>query len=221
MTDEELKQQMDVEFYAATVAAWYSTALEYDKSLFTLSAGGIGLLIGLMTAVGVSSNAVLHLYVAAILFFLLCLCVLLVVFRRNKVYLTAVVRGQQEADPLLTVLDAAAMIMFGIAAVLTVIIGVSAAVQTFDKGKKTMADQKQEHQLSGLNPANESFNDVTAIRKSLNDAHALQRSFGGAAAMRPQPATTQSGSNSTSGSASQTNNSSGSGAGDGSGSGQS
>jgi hypothetical protein len=132
---EEVARQKEVEFYAASVNAWYTTSLEYDKSMFTLSAGGIGLLITLLTAVGVSSSAFLHLYIVAIFFFLMCLCLLLVVFRRNRDYITKVVQGQDDPDPLLKILDVGAMIMFGLGVVLTVVIGVSAAVQTFNKGK--------------------------------------------------------------------------------------
>ena len=40
MSPEDLKQQKEVEFYATSVTAWYNTALERDRGLFTLSAGG-------------------------------------------------------------------------------------------------------------------------------------------------------------------------------------
>ena len=41
--DEVLKQK-SIEFYAASVNAWYASALEHDKSIFGLAAGGIALL---------------------------------------------------------------------------------------------------------------------------------------------------------------------------------
>ncbi len=63
---DEIEDQKRVEFYSAGLAAWYATRLEHDKSLLTLSAGGIGLLMTLMTTVGVSSAESLVLYVCAL-----------------------------------------------------------------------------------------------------------------------------------------------------------
>ena len=57
MSPEHLKQQKEVEFYATSVTAWYNTALERDRGLFTLSAGGIGLLLTLLTTVGLKDLA--------------------------------------------------------------------------------------------------------------------------------------------------------------------
>jgi hypothetical protein len=39
--------QKEVEYYAAQVNAWLNTKFEHDKSLLTLSAGGLGLLISI------------------------------------------------------------------------------------------------------------------------------------------------------------------------------
>jgi hypothetical protein len=41
--NDDIKKK-EIAFYTAGVTAWYNTSLEHDKSLFTLSAGGIGLL---------------------------------------------------------------------------------------------------------------------------------------------------------------------------------
>lgn len=56
MTSDEIEQQKSVEFYAAGINAWYNTSLEHDKSIFSLSAGGIGLLITLLTTVGLYAS---------------------------------------------------------------------------------------------------------------------------------------------------------------------
>lgn len=53
MTDDsekkeaEFREKKELEFYKAGISAWYTTAFERDKSLLTLSAGGIGLLMTL------------------------------------------------------------------------------------------------------------------------------------------------------------------------------
>lgn len=120
-------QQQQIEFYAASVAAWYNSALEFDKSMFTLSAGGIGLLVTMMAEV--KTTAMLHLYVTAIFFFIACICLLLVVFRKNMGYLIQVAQRQQADSSLLRALDAGAAIMFAIGVALTVTVGVLAAMQ--------------------------------------------------------------------------------------------
>jgi hypothetical protein len=61
------------EWYAANLAAWFATRLEHDKSLLTLSAGGIGLLITLVSTVGIHSAESLILYILAFIAFVLCL----------------------------------------------------------------------------------------------------------------------------------------------------
>lgn len=55
MNEERNTQEKDIQFYAASVTAWFNTRLEHDKSLLALSAGGIGLLVTLLTTVGVKS----------------------------------------------------------------------------------------------------------------------------------------------------------------------
>jgi hypothetical protein len=123
-------QQQQVEFYAASVNAWYNTALEFDKSMFTLSAGGIGLLVTMMS--DVKSMAMLHLYVAAVFFFIVCICMLLFVFRKNMGYIMQIANEQPTDNSLLRALDTGAAIMFSIGVVLTVVVGVMAAMQKLD-----------------------------------------------------------------------------------------
>jgi len=76
-----IDHQKHVEFYSAGLTAWYTTRLEHDKGLLTLSAGGIGLLMTLMTTVGVSSAESLVLHVSALVTFLVCLIARKIVVR--------------------------------------------------------------------------------------------------------------------------------------------
>ena len=95
--NSDLKDKKEVEFYAANVEAWFNTRIEHDKSLLTLSAGGIGLLITLLTTVGASSIQILLLYGFAILFFLVCIISVLIIFKRNSDHLVNVVQGKEES----------------------------------------------------------------------------------------------------------------------------
>ena len=124
--DEELKLKK-VEFYAASTNAWFNTSLEFDKSMFALSGGGIGLLVSLMSKV--ETLPMFLLYIAAIICFVVCIGLLLAVFQKNKAYMITLVQDQQADSSLLMALDTAAAVMFGFGSVLTVIIGIVIAMQ--------------------------------------------------------------------------------------------
>lgn len=61
--------------------------MERDRSLLNLSAGAIGLIVTLMTTVGVTSTCELFLYVTANLVFGATIILILHVFKLNKIYL--------------------------------------------------------------------------------------------------------------------------------------
>lgn len=172
---DEIEQQKDVEFYAASVAAWYNTSLEHDKSLFALSAGGIGLLITLLTTVGLPSAWLLGLYIAALTCFLSCLIVILVIFRRNGPHIEQLVSTRKATDTaFLARLDSIALYGFGAGAVFAVLIGISTAVNSYEKGI-AMANENK-----GSTPTRSQTQD------SFSGAASLQKSFTGAANLQPQ-----------------------------------
>ena len=80
MTPEEVSDQKDIQFHAGSVAAWYASSLEFDKSLLALSAAGIGLLLTLLTTDRITSVVMVVLYVIAIIFFLASLLSVLAIF---------------------------------------------------------------------------------------------------------------------------------------------
>lgn len=169
----EVKRQQEVEFYAASVNAWFNTALEHDKSIFTLSAGGVGLLVTLMT--GVSTSVMLHLYILAIVCFLVSLCMVLVIFRRNRTHIEQVLSGESQLDPVLSILDIGGKVTFAIGMVLTAIIGISAASASYESKKKeiAMANEKQVP-ATGAQMVYDSVNGLGTLQKSFNNVGALQ-----------------------------------------------
>lgn len=176
------QEAKEVEFYAAQVTAWLNTRFEHDKSLLTLSAGGIGLLITVALATGFKSVAALAIYCAALFSFVACLACVLWIFRRNAVHLENVVRGSGEDDTLLSLLDKIAVAAFMCGVLLSSMLGVSAAVDSFiDKKEKEMSDQKKQ---SGV-PTFDSVNGVNQMYPQL-----LEKSLNGINNMRPsaQPA---------------------------------
>src|SRR5574340_292490 len=180
MTPEEIENQKQVEYYAASVNAWFNTSLEHDKNLLALSAGGIGLLLTLLTTVGLSSAEFLILYIGAIVSFVVALVAILIVLRRNRTYIENTLLGKSSNDPLLAKLDLAALFAFGIGVVFTAIIGIAAAVHSYSTMEKAMA--------------NETTKKTDTVALSFNGASNLQsstdftKSFNGAANLQPQPA---------------------------------
>lgn len=205
MEDSELTAQKAIQFYGASVTAWFNTALEHDKSILALSAAGIGLLVTLLTTTGIDSAEALLLYVAAILCFLLSITSVLFIFNRNKSYVEQVIAGSNSgSDTFLGRLDQIALSAFGAGVVFSVLIGISAGINSYTKGKQAMTEKKI---TQGLQSTNESFNNLARLQpqvdvnKSFNNAANLQPTQVPAAeapatpaAPAPEATTTQSGS---------------------------
>lgn len=170
-------QEKELQFYSAVVNAWFSTRAELDRSLLTLSAAGIGLLVTLLSTVGVGSVEGVVLYIAALLSFLICLGAVLWIFARNASHLQEIVHSAAQADRLLGALDVTAAISFQVAAVLSCIIGIATAVQSFRSHEVSMSEDQKSRGL-----AQDSFNGATNMRPAQTD---LTKSFNGAAALKP------------------------------------
>lgn len=184
MTPDEIDDQKKIEFYAASVSAWYESSLEHDKSLLTLSAGGIGLLITLLTTVGLGTAEALVLYVGAIISFVISLVSVLFVFRGNKKHIEDILSGKnQGTDPVLSKLDGTAIWSFGIGVVFTAVIGISAAIHSFTSKENTMANETTK--TTQAVPLHESFNGAANLQSGTD----LGQSFNGAGNLQPQQTT--------------------------------
>lgn len=182
MTPQEIEDHKKIEYYSAAVTAWFNTALEHDKSILTLAAGGIGLLITLLTTVGLSTAEALVLYIFAIGCFVVALVSVLIVFRDNKIHIENILTGKETGtDPCLAKVDGVAIWAFGLGVVLTAVIGISAAIHSFTTKEKTMATESNKATQSS--PINESFNGAARIQPTGD----FTKSFNGAANLQPQP----------------------------------
>ena len=148
MKPEELKKDnsdKEGQFYSAITNAWFATRLEKDKTLITLSAGGIGLLVTLVTTVGTSNLFVLIAFISAILCFVISTISVLVIFDKNAQYLERLKDNNQINDPSLKRLDKVAFLSFIIGTILALIIGLFAGIEQYaiKKRGKIMAEQKE------------------------------------------------------------------------------
>lgn len=190
MTDSDLIKQKEIEFYAGGVTAWYNTRIEHDKSLLTLSAGGVGLLITLITTIGVSSAEGLVLYILAIFSFIVCLGAILIIFKKNSVHIEDALKSEMPlSDPLLAKLDNIAIMAFAAGIIFSSVIGVSAAINSYSNKVNAMTNENK--QKAGF--ANDSVNGVS----NLKSAEILNKSFNGVNNLKPSAP--QDSSNSTSG----------------------
>lgn len=160
MSESELDKLKEVEFYAATVNAWFNSKFEHDKSLLTLSAGAIGLLITLISTIGVRSVETLILYIIALGCFIVCLWVLLWIFRRNPKHLEDVVNSGTTDDPVLNALDRVAVTSFMLGVVFSSIIGVSTAIHSYTEKVAKVTEQE----ISRPAVSQESLTGVSAMK---------------------------------------------------------
>lgn len=192
MTQDEITQQKEIEFYAASVNAWYGSSLEHDKSIFALSAGGVGLLVSLMTTVGVTSIFVLLLHAVAIVFFLFCLAFLLYIFRRNQRHIEQVLNVQDPInDPGLQRVDLLVLITFWLGVFFSASVGVASGFKIYEKEQQAMSEKKQVVQpIGNKSMAQDSFSGITNLQKSFNGVGRIAPNAGSTAGatQRPTPA---------------------------------
>jgi hypothetical protein len=139
----EPADEKEIAWYAAALDAWYGTRLEHDKSLLTLSAGGIGLLITLASTVGIPSRAALILSTLAIFAFVVCLMVVLLIFRGNSDHLEDVVHARRERSRILAIFDRIAIGAFLTGVMLSCSVGFVSAIHLAETRAINMADDKE------------------------------------------------------------------------------
>lgn len=170
----ELYEKKQLAFYSALVTGWLNTRMERDKSLLTLSATGVGLLITLLTKFNAPSGAVTYCYVGAIVCFCVCIGSVLYIFTRNATHLLKIHQSETAAtkdrsspadtedssntadtkdgskkggtnDRVLEIFDYVAVGTFSVGIVLLAAIGISAA---FSPDKKIEVSEQAERTKS-------------------------------------------------------------------------
>lgn len=190
MTPEELAQEKEIAFFAASVEAWCNSSLEHDKSIFALSAGGIGLLITLLTTVGPSSVTILWLYALGVVCFLTSLITLLMIFRRNQNHIVQILNNNTDEDPTLKRLDLLVLWAFGIGVCFAAAVGVLSAINTYetklkDAKEKTVKDNGKHPERLG------SLEGMATLKKSFTGISNLRPSGAGSPSSSPTPAPAQ------------------------------
>lgn len=167
-------KELHLVFRQETIAAWYETAMEHDKSLLTLSAAGIGLLAGFLSTKAVTSAGAFFVFIASMLFFLITIAAILTIFARNKAYLLNLLKrpfGSTEGntDQLLSFLDRAAVLSFVAGVALSALLGGMIAWKHLE-GEISMSSGKESGQPD--RSSNRAVDDL--LKESFNDAGRMQ-----------------------------------------------
>jgi len=176
---DDLNEKQNI-YYSAIVNAYIESSMERDRSLLNLSAGGIGLLVTLMTTVGVRSTCELLLYIASSVTFGSAIVLILHVFKLNKVYLLKLVKNELTIeDNKLKRFDNAIYVLFISGVALLFSIGIFATInQLTSKEKGNMSDDnKKEKRII------ESVQDLSKLRPDSTDG---KKSLQGLADLKPK-----------------------------------
>lgn len=91
--------------YQTYLTGWVTNKMERDKSILTLSGGGIALAVSLITTIGPDSMAMLSVFIISLISFLISLITLVFTFDENANYLYQVIKRQPPDRRLLTLLN--------------------------------------------------------------------------------------------------------------------
>jgi hypothetical protein len=150
--EERLLRELEaknVAHYSVMLDAWIQTRMALDKSLITLSAGGIGVLVTLLTTVGVARRPwQIYLYLASFIGFLLTIGLALMIYRKNAELIENDSRGKSSEDLRLKLFDISAILAFCIGATFAVTIAVSSALT--ETPKESAMPDYEKRSLDGL-----------------------------------------------------------------------
>lgn len=114
--------------YSVLLGAWINTRMERDKTLITLSAAGVALLVTILTAIGVAHRWEIILYGVAFVCFVTTIVSSLRIYQLNSEHIEKDIRGEGARDPRLKSYDRRSFAAFMIGILMTIVIGVVAAV---------------------------------------------------------------------------------------------
>lgn len=128
MKEDKLKNEKEVAYYSALVNAWINTKMERDKTLLILSSAGVGILVTLLSTIGVSNCFGIVSYVLAFFSFMCTMIILVIVFDKNSKHIEEVLKGNKESDPKLDLLDKISFYSFILGAIFSIIVAVNSAI---------------------------------------------------------------------------------------------
>lgn len=170
----------NIAHYSVLLQAWVDTRMESDKTIVTLAAAGVGLLVSILAAAGVKHRWEIFLYGGAFISLGLSIYISLEIFRRNSRHIALAIHGSSEEDPALIQYDKAQMAAFLVGVCFFAIIGIVTAFNSV-AGDSAMNDQSKFKQTPGP-LTGDSVNGIGRLAPQ----EPLGKSLSGVGSLRPQ-----------------------------------
>lgn len=146
--EQNLKDNKEIQYYMALVTAWINTKMEHDKTIITLSAAAIGLLITILTTKGTAERWHIWLFGVTFLCYLVAIITAILIFQENSVRIEHEVTNQETSHDLkLQRLDNVVRWSFFVGTICFVSIGVLSAMANT---QKVTAKNDIEKQVNGI-----------------------------------------------------------------------
>lgn len=142
----DISEAKEVAYYSESLSAWYTTKLEKDKHLLSLSSAAIALLVTLATTVAIHDIKAGVAYCIALVAFLTCIVCVLVVLDKNAEYLKSIVtqsRKVKNQSTKLECLDKISSGAFVIGVVFTLLVGLFSALDSYEVKGNVMTDKNK------------------------------------------------------------------------------
>ncbi|MEZ8734882.1 hypothetical protein AB4559_09370 [Vibrio sp. 10N.222.51.C8] len=176
ISDRDLRRLYAVEFKSQSYASYYTTSMEKDKSILTLSVAGIGFSLTLLKLAEVVNLHDLIIFVLSSLSFLGSIYAVVTMFGKNADFMIDLTQDKDVSvkQYQLQQLDKVAIRCFYIGIVLTIILGLSTSIGLINKEKNMSENEKQnviQTEVRGISL--ESLQGAQQIKKSLATAAEL------------------------------------------------
>jgi hypothetical protein len=164
--------ERDLAWYSAAVAGWIESRMERDRSLISLSAGGLGLLITILATVGPAKRWLLWLYLVAALAFLVTCLTCLSVFSANARHLEDLAAGKTGISAKLQRHDALSTWSFGFAITTSLAIALITALFISTHEPTPMADRYEDKGTPPSKHGDKSLSGIENLRPAPKPAPA-------------------------------------------------
>ena len=175
----ELNKDKHTAYYSALIEAWLGTRMEKDKSLLMVSAGGIGVLITLLTTTGVHSRLVGFLFAVALVSFLASIIIAISIFGRNANYIHCLINNKSAEDRDLRWMDKLMFWSFLLGVLLSILIGTFSGIIRFQNQEATMNRESQVNSNAAPPVEKRSYSGLSELRPSESPSSGQGQQSGG------------------------------------------
>jgi len=178
-------EQKEVEYYTNTVQAWYTTKLEKDKSILTLSSAGLGLISTYLINNNFNTVCELIVIILALISFLVAIISAILIFDANAKYVEFTINDNIDSNAkYLRFLDDLLLGSFILAVVLTTSSVVKYSLDKNNINKKEVISMKK-NETAPLSIGIESYDGAFNLKPVEQSSQDKKRSFDGAEKIKP------------------------------------